>query len=28
VAGVGAGIGVALLGSIIHDAFAGQRNQH
>ena len=28
VAGVGAGIGVALIGSIIHDAFAGQRNQH
>jgi len=27
VAGVGAGIGLALLGSIIHDAFAGQRQQ-
>jgi hypothetical protein len=28
VAGIGAGIGLALLGSIIHDAFAGQRTQH
>jgi hypothetical protein len=28
VAGIGAGIGLALLGSVIHDAFAGQRNQH
>jgi hypothetical protein len=27
-AGMGAGIGLALLGSIIHDAFAGQRHQH
>jgi len=27
-AGIGAGIGLALLGSVIHDAFAGQRNQH
>jgi hypothetical protein len=27
-AGVGAGIGLALLGSVIHDAFAGQRHQH
>jgi hypothetical protein len=26
IAGVGAGIGLALLGSIIHDAFAGQRH--
>ena len=28
VAGIGAGIGLALLGSVIHDAFAGQRNRH
>jgi hypothetical protein len=28
VAGIGAGIGIALLGSVIHDAFAGQRHQH
>jgi hypothetical protein len=28
VAGIGAGIGLALLGSVIHDAFAGQRNLH
>jgi hypothetical protein len=28
VAGIGAGIGLALLGSVIHDAFAGQRHQH
>jgi hypothetical protein len=27
VAGIGAGIGLALLGSIIHDASAGQRHQ-
>ena len=27
-AGIGAGIGLALLGSVIHDAFAGQRHQH
>lgn len=26
VAGVGAGIGIALIGSVIHDAFAGQRH--
>jgi hypothetical protein len=26
--GIGAGIGLALLGSVIHDAFAGQRHQH
>jgi hypothetical protein len=25
VAGIGAGIGIGLLGSVIHDAFAGQR---
>jgi hypothetical protein len=24
VAGIGAGIGIALIGSVIHDAFAGQ----
>jgi hypothetical protein len=28
VAGIGAGIALALLGSVIHDVFAGQRNQH
>jgi hypothetical protein len=28
VAGIGAGIGLGLLGSVIHDAFAGQRHQH
>jgi hypothetical protein len=28
VAGVGAGIGLALVGSVIHDAFAGQRQGH
>jgi hypothetical protein len=27
-AGIGAGIGLALLGSVIHDAVAGQRNPH
>jgi hypothetical protein len=27
VAGVGAGIGIALIGSVIHDAFAGQRHR-
>ena len=27
VAGVGAGIGFALMGSVIHDAFAGQREK-
>jgi hypothetical protein len=27
-AGIGAGIGLALLGSLIHDAFAGQRERH
>jgi len=27
VAGVGAGIGIALVGSVIHDAFAGQRER-
>jgi hypothetical protein len=27
VAGVGAGIGLALVGSVIHDAFAGQRER-
>jgi hypothetical protein len=27
-AGIGAGIGLALLGSVIHDAFAGQRERH
>jgi hypothetical protein len=27
VAGVGAGIGIALIGSVIHDAFAGQRHE-
>jgi len=27
VAGVGAGIGIALVGSVIHDALAGQREQ-
>ena len=27
VAGIGAGIGLALFGSIIYDAFAGQRHQ-
>lgn len=27
VAGVGAGIGIALLGSVIHDAFAGQQRR-
>ena len=27
VAGVGAGIGIALLGSVIHDAFAGQHER-
>jgi hypothetical protein len=26
-AGIGAGIGLALLGSIIHDTFAGQRER-
>jgi hypothetical protein len=26
-AGIGAGIGLALLGSVIHDAFAGQRER-
>jgi len=26
-AGMGAGIGLALLGSLIHDALAGQRHQ-
>ena len=26
-AGVGAGIGIALIGSVIHDAFAGQRHR-
>ena len=25
--GVGAGIGIALTGSVIHDAFAGQRTR-
>ena len=25
--GVGAGIGIALVGSVIHDAFAGQRER-
>jgi hypothetical protein len=28
VAGIGAGIGLAVLGSVIHDAFAGQRHVH
>ena len=28
VAGIGAGIALALLGSVIHDAFAGQRHRH
>ena len=28
VPGVGAGIGLALVGSVIHDAFAGQRHGH
>ena len=27
VMGVGAGIGIALTGSVIHDAFAGQRER-
>ena len=27
VIGVGAGIGIALTGSVIHDAFAGQRER-
>jgi hypothetical protein len=27
-AGIGAGIALALLGSVIHDAFAGQRERH
>jgi len=27
VAGVGAGIGIALVGSVIHDAFAGQHER-
>lgn len=27
VAGVGAGIGLALVGSVIHDAFAGQHDR-
>lgn len=27
VAGIGAGIGLALVGSVIHDAFAGQRER-
>jgi hypothetical protein len=27
IAGIGAGIGLALLGSIIHDVLAGQRHQ-
>jgi hypothetical protein len=26
-AGIGAGIGLALLGSVIHDTFAGQRER-
>ena len=26
-AGIGAGIGIALTGSVIHDAFAGQRER-